>query len=64
MANQPINLNKVRKTRARAQRKQEADRNAVLHSLPKAERKKLERENARWRDRVDGAKRSDPDDPA
>lgn len=64
MADQPINLNKARKARARAARKREADQNAVLHGMPKAERLKLERENARWRERVDGARRDITDDDA
>lgn len=57
MADTPINLNKVRKARARAARKREADRNAVVHGMPKADRKRLETEAQRWRDRVDGTRR-------
>lgn len=38
MTDTPINLNKVRKARAKAARKQQADRNAIVHGLPKAAR--------------------------
>ena len=62
MTDAPINLNKARKTRARAARKAEADRNAVIHGMPKADRKRLEQDAARWKARVDGAKREDPEE--
>ncbi|MEQ3626908.1 MAG: DUF4169 family protein [Celeribacter sp.] len=38
MAETPINLNRVRKARARSDRKAAADRNAVLHGLTKAQK--------------------------
>lgn len=62
MADAPINLNKARKARARAARKQEADRNAVIHGMPKADRTRLEQEAARWKARVDGARRDTPEE--
>ena len=43
----PINLNKVRKARARAEKKARADANAVLYGLPKSDRAHASRENAR-----------------
>lgn len=44
---QPINLNRVRKARARADKKARADANAVLHGLPKAARLAAQKEAAR-----------------
>lgn len=36
MSQSPVNLNRVRKQKARAAKKARADENAVLHGLPKA----------------------------
>jgi len=53
----PINLNKVRKDRARAEKKARADRNAVAFGRTKAEKDKTRlREEKAVRD-LDGHKR-------
>lgn len=65
MADRPINLNKARKARARTEAKAQADRNAVVHGLPKAEKERARAEVART-ERAEQAKRRDPatpDDP-
>lgn len=43
----PINLNKVRKARARAEKKVRADANAVTFGLSKAQKERANRENSR-----------------
>ncbi|WP_415920543.1 DUF4169 family protein [Tateyamaria sp. SN6-1] len=43
----PINLNKVRKARARADKKARADANAVTYGLTKAERTRAQVETSR-----------------
>ncbi|MEL7093065.1 MAG: DUF4169 family protein [Pseudomonadota bacterium] len=43
----PINLNKVRKARARADKKARADENAVIYGLPKAAKERAQREISR-----------------
>ncbi|WP_299702470.1 DUF4169 family protein [uncultured Tateyamaria sp.] len=50
----PINLNKVRKTRARAEKKARADANAVTFGLTKAEKDRAKRENSRSARELDG----------
>ncbi|NDR58307.1 DUF4169 family protein [Aliiruegeria sabulilitoris] len=59
----PINLNRVRKQRARKQAREEADRNAVLHGLPKAEKKRA-RDDALRESKLHAQGRLDPDDTA
>jgi hypothetical protein len=59
MTGAPVNLNRVRKARARAERRAEADRNAVLHGLPKAAKALARAENART-GRAHAAGRRDP----
>ena len=54
MANTPINLNKHRKARAKAARRAQADRNAVLHGLPKAERERAQAEEQRRQEQLGG----------
>ena len=50
----PINLNKVRKARARAEKKARADANAVTFGLTKAEKDRAKRENSRSARELDG----------
>ncbi|MEM8653707.1 MAG: DUF4169 family protein [Pseudomonadota bacterium] len=50
----PINLNKVRKARARADKKVRADRNAVTFGLTKAEKERAKQENTRTVKDLDG----------
>lgn len=54
--NGPINLNMARKAKERAQAKQKADRNAVLHGRTKAERMLDATRNAQAATRLDGLK--------
>ncbi|WP_299653054.1 DUF4169 family protein [uncultured Tateyamaria sp.] len=50
----PINLNKVRKARARADKKARADTNTVVFGLTKAEKDHAMRENTRSARELDG----------
>lgn len=50
----PINLNKARKARARAEQRARADANAVTFGLTKAEKDRAKRENARKTRDLDG----------
>ncbi|WP_299551287.1 DUF4169 family protein [uncultured Tateyamaria sp.] len=50
----PINLNKVRKARARAEKKARADVNTVAFGLTKAEKNLAKRENIRSARDLDG----------
>ena len=50
----PINLNKVRKARARAEKKARADANAVTYGLTKSEQDRAKRENSRAARDLDG----------
>lgn len=61
MTGTPINLNKVRKARAKVAAKKQADRNAVIHGLPKAERKRAKAEAERERVRLDAGRKDDTD---
>ena len=54
MSNIPINLNKHRKARAKAARRAQADRNAVLHGLPKAERERAQAQEQRRQEQLAG----------
>lgn len=53
----PVNLNRFRKQKARAENKARADQNAVLHGLPKAERALSKSKTLLFKQRLDGAKR-------
>ncbi|SDK33737.1 DUF4169 family protein [Aliiruegeria lutimaris] len=57
----PINLNRARKERARKQAREQADRNAVLHGLTKAEKKRA-RDEALRESKLHEQGRLDPDD--
>lgn len=59
MAETPINLNKVRKARARAEAKEKADRNAATHGMTKAERTRAKAEADRVRTLFDAGRRED-----
>lgn len=50
----PINLNKVRKARARAAKKVRADANAATFGMTKAEKDRAKRENSRFARDLDG----------
>ncbi|MEX0309637.1 MAG: DUF4169 family protein [Tateyamaria sp.] len=50
----PINLNKVRKARARAEKKARADANAAAYGIPKSQRIHASRENARQTRELEG----------
>lgn len=63
MADTPINLNKARKARARADAKVQADRNAVIHGLPKAARDQAKAETTRIKGVHDGGQRDGPGKP-
>ena len=54
-----VNLNRVRKDRAKAEKTAGAAANRAAHGRPKAERKKTETERARAERLLDGAKRED-----
>lgn len=53
----PINMNKVRKDRARAAKKARADRNAVSHGRTKAEKDAAKAEATKAAKHLDGHKR-------
>lgn len=57
-----VNLNKARKALARAQARVTADRNAVLHGLPKAEKARESARAEQERARLEGHRR-DKDKP-
>jgi hypothetical protein len=57
VAQTPINLNRVRKNRARVAAKQTADANAVLHGLPKSEKAKAKAEIDATLSKLDAHKR-------
>lgn len=54
MTNGPVNLNRYRKKKARAEKKARADQNAARHGLPKAERKAIQQENQKSDRELDG----------
>ncbi|MBS8228148.1 DUF4169 family protein [Vannielia litorea] len=47
MSEKPVNLNRFRKDRARAEKKARADQNAAFHGLTKAEKARAKAEAAR-----------------
>ena len=57
MSDGPINLNKVRKDRARAEKKARADRNAVAFGRTKAEKQAAEARARKAERDLDGHKR-------
>lgn len=60
---EPINLNRFRKARVRKQARDTADRNAVLHGLPKAEKKRARDEAARLARLHESGRREAQDPP-
>ncbi|WP_299731597.1 DUF4169 family protein [uncultured Tateyamaria sp.] len=65
MSDSPINLNKVRKERARAADKARANQNVVAFGRSKAEKQAVGKEEERTRRQLDGkALRDDGDDTA
>lgn len=59
MTNGPINLNRARKDRARADAKRQADENAVKHGRSKAEREAVAAQVELAQRRLDGHARDD-----
>ena len=59
MADQPVNLNRVRKARARKQAKREADANAVRFGRSKAEKAQARAEADRIARAIEGLKREE-----
>jgi len=64
MTERPVNLNKARKARAKADRKARADRNAVIHGLSGAAKAQARAEAARTARTHEGGRRSEGDDEA
>ncbi len=62
MSETPINLNKVRKARARAAAKARADTNVVVHGRSKVQKETDGLERARLRRDLDGKALKSPDD--
>lgn len=56
MSDRPININKVRKARARDTEKARADANAVAFGLSKTEKFNARRNTARLERKLDGAR--------
>jgi len=61
---QPVNLNKVRKARARAQKRAHADRNAVSFGRTKAEKARDRADVAQAQRRLDQHRRDTPEGEA
>lgn len=59
MARDVVNLNKVRKAKAKTEKRAQADRNAVVHGLPKAAKAVARAEALRNAERLSGKKRDD-----
>ncbi|WP_068115115.1 DUF4169 family protein [Tropicimonas marinistellae] len=57
----PINLNRARKERARKTAREQADRNAILHGLPKAEKQRAKAEAERLARLHESGRRDTPD---
>lgn len=55
----PINLNRFKKQKARAEKSARADRNAALHGISKAERDRAKSDAKRAEITLDGLKRDD-----
>ena len=54
MSDTPVNLNKVRKAKARAARRARADANAVTYGISKSDRAKGKAETSRMTRKLDG----------
>ncbi len=59
MSDKPVNLNRVRKDKARAEKKARADQNAAFHGLTKAQKTQAKAEAARVARLHDQGKRDD-----
>ncbi|MFY0595769.1 MAG: DUF4169 family protein [Cognatishimia sp.] len=57
---QPVNLNRFRKEKARAEKKARADKNAVSHGRTKAQKDAEKKLSEIEKRRLDGAKRDEP----
>lgn len=55
----PVNLNRFRKDKARAEKKARADQNAVRFGQTKAEKRQLEQQSRDAERHLDGHKRDD-----
>lgn len=64
MSDTPVNLNKVRKARARAENRARADANAVQYGLTKAQKKQAKVETSRIARELDGKALETPTDGA
>lgn len=60
----PINLNRFRKAKARKEARETADRNAILHGLPKAEKARARAEAERIARTHEAGRREDGGPPA
>lgn len=63
MTDAPINLNKVRKARARADKRHQAEENAVKFGRSKIQRDREANQAATFRDRLDAHRLEDPERP-
>lgn len=59
MAERPISLSKFRKAKARAERRAQADANAVKFGRSKAQKRAERQDQARQREHLDGIRRDD-----
>ncbi|MBY6047014.1 DUF4169 family protein [Vannielia litorea] len=59
MSDKPVNLNRVRKDKARAEKKARADQNAAFHGLTKAQKEQAKAEAARVARLHDQSKRDE-----
>ncbi|RDC73417.1 DUF4169 family protein [Rhodovulum sp. 12E13] len=59
---EPVNLNRVRKERAKAEAKRRADANAAFHGLTKAQKQAARAEAARAAERHAAGRRESPQD--
>ncbi|MEE4120139.1 MAG: DUF4169 family protein [Paracoccaceae bacterium] len=59
---EPVNLNRVRKARARAEAKRRADTNAAFHGLTKAQKQAARTEAARATARHAAGRRDSPEE--
>ncbi len=57
----PVNLNRFRKNKARRAAKDIADKNAVLHGLPKAQKTQARAEASRRDKQLDAGRLDHPD---
>jgi hypothetical protein len=62
MAERPVNLNKLRKARARRMEKARADANAAFHGLTTAEKARARAERARRDSAHEAGRRERPED--